>query len=324
MMVFGDNVDTRAPYGPWSSSPSTLPSEGDDHALSALYLMFPTACIASCDTRTITSSSSSSSPSSARDFGPGVLNLEKFGTFPAPTQFACSLALNFSHTTSLGGDNAVSGAMDLSVNDGDLTMRICATRVSPARPFSPRTGRFVPTTGVAHTKGESQTNRVPVPTLGLTSVDGDSDVGDRFGSMAESVGAGVFASTPVSFTRTRAGVAGDAGGTAFSSLRTVGANVTLLSGEGPVTSEEGPVTSESSSSDAVEDQLPSEAVDAALAAALTAANATVLLLLDDDDNGGDELLVTTRPSPPEACGRIGVFDTEPKDDRSSSSLLTRS
>jgi hypothetical protein len=141
----------------------------------------------------------------------------------------------------------------------------------------------------------------------------------------------------VSFTRTRAGVAGDAGGTAFSSLRTVGANVTLLSGEGPVTSEEGPVTSEegpvtseegpvtseSSSSDAVEDQLPSEAVDAALAAALTAANATVLLLLDDDDNGGDELLVTTRPSPPEACGRIGVFDTEPKDDRSSSSLLTR-
>ena len=70
---------------------------------------------------------------------------------------------------------------------------------------------------------------------------------------------------------------------------------------------------------------PSEAVDAALAAALTAANAAVRLFLDDDDNGGDELLVTTRPSPPDACGRIGVFDADPPndEDRSSSvSLLT--
>ena len=49
----------------------------------------------------------------------------------------------------------------------------------------------------------------------------------------------------------------------------------------------------------------------------------VEVVLDEDDNGGDELLVTTRPSPPDACGRIGVFDTDPpNDDRSSVSVLT--
>ena len=222
----------------------------------------------------------------------------------------------------------MSGAMDLSVNDGDLTMRICALRVSPYRPFSPLTGRFVPTTGVAHTSGESQKNLLPATAPGcLTSVD-DGDFCDRFGSTAASVGAGVFASQPASLTSLTsrscfAGVAGDAGGAAFSSFAivvTLGWNVTLFWSK-----EEGPFTSSESSSSVVASDAgdwapPSEAVDAALAAALTAANAAVRLFLDDDDNGGDELLVTTRPSPPDACGRIGVFDADPPNDEDRSRL----